>query len=151
MSGYRDVMMSARTIVLLCVMLLWFSNVTNGGDALPEERNQKTYVSYEAIRPCIGTGYRAYSYPAVGTYSFGDEHCFHPQRYYCGGKPYKKAWLHKWVGTQLGKRSMLDDYSCDCLHPTMVPRAYLRTIAADSNVVSPVPPAPAAEASKLEN
>ncbi len=91
----------------------------------PVAENQWTY---QAIRPCIGAGYLAYSYPAVGSCPCGDDLCFDPHRYYCCGKQYKKAWLHKWLGSHLGKRSMLDDYCCPCLYPRAVPRPYLRRV-----------------------
>lgn len=143
-----DVMVSVRTIVLCCVLPLSLSNLTNGEEPSPQKGNLETDVSYEAIRPCIGVGYQPYTYPAVGTCPCGDSPCFHPQRYYCGGKTYKKSWMKKWIGTQFGKRSMLDDYCCDCLVPTAVPRTYLKTIAVDSAVGSQVPPAPAAEGAR---
>ncbi|GAB5441369.1 MAG: hypothetical protein Fues2KO_17180 [Fuerstiella sp.] len=86
-------------------------------------------VSHEAIRPCIQSGYVSYEYPAVGSCHCGDDGCFHPHRYYCcSSDAYKKGWMRKWIGTQLGKRSMLDDYLCECICPTTVPRPYLRTV-----------------------
>jgi len=108
---------------------------------LPAAENQR---AYQAIRPCIGAGYLPYSYPAIGSCPCGDDLCFNPHRYYCCGKEYKKAWFHKWVGSHLGKRSMLDDYWCPCLYPRVVPRPYLRTVklAGEQPPLEP-PPLPA--------
>lgn len=97
---------------------------------------QKTY---QVTRPCIGAGYVPYSYPAVGSCPCGDDACFDPHRYYCCGKQYKRAWFHKWVGSHVGKRSMLDDYPCACIYPTAVPRPYLREV---KPVVDHFPSAP---------
>ena len=132
--------MNAPRLILLTILVLLSSSARaqeaaeavgarkpdTAGEAAP---SPKFIVSHEAVRPCIQSGYVPYSYPAVGSCRCGDDGCFHPHRYYCcNSDTYKKGWLRKWIGTQLGKRSMLDDYSCECICPTSVPRPYLRTV-----------------------
>ena len=128
-------------ILLLPVAARGDESATSDGDSKPAvasetSTSKTTAASYEAVRPCIGSGYVPYTYPALGTCRCGNDGCFHPHRYYCcNSDAYKKGWLRKWVGTQLGKRSMLDDYRCECICPTSLPRPYLRTVK--TNVMSP--------------
>ncbi len=146
-------MPSSRTLLLPAALTLLVGGSTVGraqdgeadAAAVAESGGSQQAVehqrAYQMIRPCIGLGYLPYSYPAVGSCPCGDDLCFHPHRYYCCGKEYKKAWFHKWVGAHCGKRSMLDDYCCPCLYPRAVPRPYLRAV----NLVSKPPvsePAP---------
>lgn len=105
---------------------------------------------YQATRPCIGAGYVPYAYPAVGSCPCGDDACFDPHRYYCCGKQYKRAWFHKWVGSHLGKRSMLDDYPCACIYPTAVPRPYLREVKPVVDQFPSAPPSAPADTESLE-
>lgn len=102
----------------------------------------------EVVQPCIGAGYVPYDYPGTSSCRCGNDCCFAPHRYYCGNDQYKKGWLRKWAGTQLGKRSMLDDYPCACIAPTAVPRLYYRT--ARPTIAIP-PPAPAEELTPSES
>lgn len=96
-----------------------------------------------AFTPCIGRGYVPYSYPAVGSCPCGASCCFHPWRYYCGGKSYKRQWFRTWFGAHFGKGSMLDQYPCECLFPT-VGRAYISSQPVPRKA-GVVPPAPSAE------
>lgn len=133
-------MPSFRTVLLPAALMLLVGGSAAGraqdgeADAAPVSESDGSQPvaehqrAYQLIRPCIGAGYIAYSYPAVGSCPCGDDLCFNPHRYYCCGKEYKKAWFHKWAGSHLGKRSMLDDYCCPCLYPRVAPRPYLRTV-----------------------
>ena len=98
--------------------------------------------TYEVVQPCLGRGYVPYSYPAIDSCHCARTGCFHPARYYCGGKQYRKQWFHKWVKAHLGRGSMLDSYPCHCVYPT-AGRPYLRSVSVIS--ASPratLPPAP---------
>ena len=102
---------------------------------------------YEWTRPCLGRGYVAYSYPAFGSCPCSGENCFHPGRYYCGGKPYRKQWFRKWLPAHLGHGSMLDDYACQCRFPT-AGRAYRRPVPS-APTESAVPPLPVPKAPRV--
>ena len=91
-----------------------------------------------AVLPCIGDGYVPYSYPAFGTCPCGDNSCYDPARYYCGGKPYQKQWFRKWVRAHLGVGSMLDDVPCECRFPVSV-RPYYRTVRSTKAVTETAP------------
>ena len=99
---------------------------------------------YEWMRPCLGRGYVAYSYPAFGSCPCSSENCFHPGRYYCGGKPYRKQWFRKWLRAHVGRGSMLDDHACECRFPT-AGRAYQRPVPTTPRE-SAVPPRPVPKA-----
>jgi hypothetical protein len=136
MTPYQYVTLS--TVLILTLQsraLLAQDSDTRVGDQAPTATAQSLSASeqptvYTVIRPAIQSGYVPYSYPAVGTCRCGDDQCFHPHRYYCcnSAAAYRKCWFRKWVGTQFGKRSMLDDYPCDCINPTFVPRPYYRAV-----------------------
>lgn len=70
-------------------------------------------------QPCFGAGYLPYAYPGFETCPCGHDGCFHPAPYYCGGKPYGRQWLRKWIRAHLGCGSMLDGYPCPCIFPTV--------------------------------
>lgn len=76
-----------------------------------------------AFQSCFGAGYLPYAYPSFETCPCGSDGCFHPDRYYCGGKPYRQQWLLRWVRAHLGHGSMLDGYPCPCILPA-TGRAY---------------------------
>ncbi len=102
--------------------------------------------AYEVIQPCLGRGYVPYSYPAIGSCHCANNICFHPAKYYCGGKEYHKRWFHKWVKVHLGHGSMLENYPCHCVYPT-VGRSYLRSvpeIGSSPNHATPPTPSPSA-------
>jgi len=105
------------------------------------KKNQR----HELVRPCLGRGYVAYSYPAFDSCPCAGNDCFHPGRYYCGGKPYRKQWFRKWLRAHVGRGSMLDDYACECRFPT-VGRVYRRPAPSAPNGPG-VPPVPAPVAS----
>jgi len=79
----------------------------------------------ERVQPCLGRGYVAYSYPSFGSCQCESDCCFHPGRYYCGGKPYRKQWFRTWVRAHLGHGSMLDNTPCQCIYPT-ASKSFLR-------------------------
>ena len=85
--------------------------------------------SPSTLVPCIGRGYRSYSYPAFGSCACGADCCFHPGRYYCGGKPYKRQWFKTWLRAHFGKGSMLDRDPCECRFPTTA-RTYVSSAPA---------------------
>lgn len=96
-----------------------------------------------AFVPCVGRGYVPYSYPAVDSCPCAANGCFHPWRYYCGGRTYKGNWFRTWVGAHLGKGSMLDQYPCECQFPT-VGRTYMSSPSTTpkTGVVPPKPSGP---------
>lgn len=69
-------------------------------------------------QPPLVAGYIGYTYPALGTCPCRSDHCFHPWRYYCGGKNYRSAWRRKWLRAHFGHGSMLENYPCECICPT---------------------------------
>lgn len=99
-------------------------------------------VEYESIQPLLGRGYISYSYPTIDSCRCASNGCFHPSRYYCGGKQYRKNWFRKWVKAHLGHGSMLDDYPCHCVIPTTgrSHRLNVRTSESSSDMV--IPPVP---------
>ncbi|MFQ5731383.1 MAG: hypothetical protein ACE5KM_05440 [Planctomycetaceae bacterium] len=109
------------------------------GTAKPGDR--PPVVERSPFVPCIGRGYRSYMYPTFGSCPCGSSSCYHPGRYYCGGKSYKRQWYRTWVRAHLGKGSMLDPYRCECRFPT-VGRTYIVTTPAPTppKVMPPVPP-----------
>lgn len=82
---------------------------------------------YEVIQPCLGRGYIPYSYPAIDSCPCARQGCYHPCRYYCGGKEYHRDWRSRWLRAHLGLGSMLDGYCWECLFPT-TGRPYWRTV-----------------------
>lgn len=92
-------------------------------------------------RPCLGTGYVAYAYPAFGSCPCDTDRCFSPARYYCGGTSYHRQWFGKWIRAHFGKGSMLDEYPCECIYPT-IGRLHLRasiSAAERADEMSPIP------------
>ena len=91
--------------------------------------------------PCIGQGYISYAYPAFDSCPCGAKCCYHPGRYYYGGKPYKRQWFKTWLRAHLGKGSMLDPYPCDCRFP-IAGRIYISKIPVPkkSKEISPMEP-----------
>lgn len=59
----------------------------------------------------------AYQIPGFDACPCGNTGCFHPGRYYCGGKQYRRHWFRKWLRAHLGHGSMLDDVPCHCIAP----------------------------------
>ena len=105
-------------------------------DTSPKPARQE----HRLIRPCLGRGYVPYSYPAIDSCPCARNCCFHPGRYYCGGKAYRKQWFRKWLRAHLGSGSMLDEYPCQCTFPT-AGRPYLKSVSsADTSSKAAVPP-----------
>lgn len=75
--------------------------------------------TYEVIRPCLGSGYVPYTYPPIDSCPCGSDCCFHPHKYYFGGKSYRVRWFHKWLRAKCphSSHSMLHDYPCKCIFP----------------------------------
>lgn len=96
---------------------------------------------YELIQPCLGRGYVSYSYPAADSCPCGGDGCFHPGRYYCGGKEYRRQWGGRWLRAHLGLGSMLEGYRCECIYPA-AGRSYLRTITKEAGSEEDLPPQP---------
>lgn len=97
-------------------------------------------VQRTAYVPCVGRGYVPYSYPAIGSCPCGSDCCYHPWRYYCGGKSYERQWFRTWLRAHLGKGSMLDQYPCHCRFPA-AGRNYISSQRVPPNE-KPVSPAP---------
>lgn len=68
--------------------------------------------------PCLGAGYVPYAYPGIDTCPCASDGCYPPARYYCGGDPYRRHWLRKWLNAHFRGGSMLDHYPCQCIYPT---------------------------------
>ena len=128
----------------------WASDGPSASDSQYESRKGRVTPNplthqYEPIQPCLGRGYISYSLPAIDSCPCANDCCFHPGRYFCGGKKYRKQWYRKWFRAHLGRGSMLDDYPCECVYPA-VGRTYLRMLTGgmkpSDQIPSPPPPAP---------
>ena len=87
--------------------------------------------TYQVIRPCLGSGYVPYTYSAIDSCPCGSDGCFHPHKYYFGGKSYRMRWLHRWLRAKCphSSHSMLEDYPCECIFPKYG-RPYWRVLEA---------------------
>lgn len=148
-------MLSKRSSAVLVVVCVVFTGTrAKADDQLPPPQaagDQPKLVQpavarhqAEPVWPCIGNGYVPYSYPAFGTCPCGDNCCYDPSRYYCGGKSYRKQWFRKWLRTQVGRGSMLSDVPCSCRFPGTV-KPYYRTVRHAKPLLDDepmIPPAP---------
>ncbi len=143
-------MASLRVVSIVAFAVLLCTCQLRADDSQPyEERISPSEVvpnatpsrhRYETVQPRLGRGYVPYSYPAFDSCPCAQDGCFHPGRYYCGGKAYRKQWFRKWVKTHLGRGSMLDGYPCECISPT-AGRPYLKA-ARLSVPMLPIPDSP---------
>ena len=122
----------AAIVSLIPFSISWASDGSSSSDSPYESRKGRVTSNslthqYEPIQPYLGRGYISYSLPAIDSCRCANDCCFHPRRYYCGGKKYRKQWYRKWFRAHLGRGSMLDDYACECVYPT-AGRTYLQTL-----------------------
>lgn len=146
--------MRTATILLAgaAVLILWSSERAGaqtddaaGPVHTPPPAAVPVYAKPSAFQPCFGSGYLAYPYPGFDTCPCGSDCCFHPGRYYHGGKPYRREWFGRWLRSHHGHGSMLDGYPHQCIFP----RGGRPYIIAPAAPVAPAempdvpPPAPA--------
>lgn len=91
------------------------------------------------FQPVFGRGYIAYSYPAVDSCPCVAIGCYHPGRYFHGGKTYRRHWRKRWLRAHLGLGSMLDEIPCDCILPTFGRPYHLGGVTAAETLPIPQP------------
>ena len=144
MRGLRILALGAATLALL-------SSVATAQETyrLPEAAEEVEPVqpsildrsddrAYEVVSPRLGRGYVGYELPAVDSCPCSNDRCFHPCRYYFGGKPYVRSWCRRWLGAHFGHGSMLDAYPSQCLSPGLT-RPYWRAVSAEELDSGPTP------------
>ena len=97
---------------------VWAEDFAGTADEAPPAVLGKEQPERMPFQPCFGAGYLPYAYPGFDTCPCGNDGCFHPNKYFCGGKAYRRQWLRKWVRSHLGRGSMLEGYPCPCIFPT---------------------------------
>lgn len=94
--------------------------------------------AYEVVCLRLGRGYVGYELPTLDSCPCSNDRCFHPCRYYFGGKPYVRSWCRRWLGAHVGRGSMLDAYAGQCLSPGLT-RPYWRPVSPEELNSGPTP------------
>lgn len=143
----------ARAIVILLLVIggSGSSGLADDGVRLQVANSPAAQAGVVAPTPsCVAGGCitrsRGYTLPGFEVCPCGNSGCFHPARYYCGGKPYRKHWFRKWLCAHFGHGSMLENVPCHCVHPVSLhtaPAVPTPQHSAPETVVAPVPAAQA--------
>lgn len=134
-------MITHRVTLLFCCLAFSFTSSARPEVVESYHTDGSPMPDLDSRSACLGDGYIPYGYPAFETCPCGNDGCFHPWRYYAGGKCYRRNWFHTWLRAHLGLGSMLEDYPCPCIFPihaapTAIP------VEPEASTVWPVAPVP---------